>query len=88
MEGPPSKRTHSTLKYTPTPMSHPFSQNNSGANASQSTANYISTQPNSPCTTGTGHTGKIRNPPTCPNTPHSLDTHKNNHKNKRKNHFT
>eukprot|EP00983_Pelagomonas_calceolata_P019638 617555-Pelagomonas_calceolata.AAC.1 len=83
MEGPPSKRTRSTLKFTPNPMSHPFSQNNPGANASKCTANYISTHPNSPCTTDTGHTGKIRNPPSCPNTPCSLDTQINNHKRKK-----
>eukprot|EP00983_Pelagomonas_calceolata_P062404 1147292-Pelagomonas_calceolata.AAC.1 len=64
-------------------MPHPFCHNSPGANASQSTANYISAQPNSPCTTDTGHTGKFRNPPSCPNTLHSLDTQINNHKNKK-----
>eukprot|EP00983_Pelagomonas_calceolata_P046763 1140331-Pelagomonas_calceolata.AAC.4 len=63
-----------------------LSQNNSGTNASQNTANYISTQPNSPCacTTDTGQTGDTHSPPTCPNTSHSLDTHTKNHENKKK----
>eukprot|EP00983_Pelagomonas_calceolata_P012643 404896-Pelagomonas_calceolata.AAC.1 len=63
-------------------MSQPFSQNNPGANASQSTVNYTPTPPNSLCTKNTGQTGRTRNHPTCPNTPHSLDTQTNNNKNK------
>eukprot|EP00983_Pelagomonas_calceolata_P061509 1146857-Pelagomonas_calceolata.AAC.1 len=55
-------------------MSQPLSHNIPGANASQSTVDYIPTQPNSPCTTDTGQTGKTRNPPSCPNAPHSLDS--------------
>eukprot|EP00983_Pelagomonas_calceolata_P084935 1156457-Pelagomonas_calceolata.AAC.4 len=77
-EGPPSKHTRSTMKHTSTLMSQPLSQNYPGANARQSTVNYIPTQPNSPCTTDTGQTGKNRSHPTCPNTPHSLDTQINN----------
>eukprot|EP00983_Pelagomonas_calceolata_P033755 1057572-Pelagomonas_calceolata.AAC.1 len=72
------------MKHTSTPTSQTFSQNYQRANASQSTINYILTQPNSPCTTDNDQTGKIRNPPTCPNTPHSPGTQINNHKNKKK----
>eukprot|EP00983_Pelagomonas_calceolata_P050846 1142162-Pelagomonas_calceolata.AAC.2 len=81
--GPPSKRTRSITKHTSTPMPQPLSQDYQRANASQSTVNYVPTQPNSPCITDTGLTGKSRNPPSCPNTPHNLDTQINKHKNKK-----
>eukprot|EP00967_Tisochrysis_lutea_P124372 scaffold207855_cov26-Tisochrysis_lutea.AAC.1 len=38
-EGPPSKRKRSTIKHTSMSLSRPLSQNDTGANASQSTAN-------------------------------------------------
>eukprot|EP00983_Pelagomonas_calceolata_P025546 802951-Pelagomonas_calceolata.AAC.2 len=53
-------------------MSQPLSQVNPGASASQSTANYI---PTHPC-----QADNIFSPPTCPHTPHILDTQTNNPK--------
>ena len=80
-EGPPSKRTRSTLRNTPS--STPQSQNNTGANANNNAANWPSSQTSSLNTPDSCHTGNTPSLSACTQNTTRRATKAKSHRNSR-----